>query len=126
MPVWEWLRRNPLRHTRIRLSHLRAECPGRADAPFSFVEGVERAVHVAKQAAGEKAVVVASPNIAQQCLNAGLLDEVAISLIPVLLGSGIPFFANLERAPLVLDGPQITEGSGVTHLRLAINNNNNQ
>jgi dihydrofolate reductase len=62
-------------------------------------------------------VVVASPNITPQCLNAGLLDEIAVSLVPVLLGSGIPLFANLEHAPMVLEGPRITEGSGVTHLR---------
>lgn len=88
------------------------------DAPFTFVtEGVRSAVDRAKAVAGDKIVAVASPTIAQQCLDAGLLDAVRISLVPVLLGSGIRFFDNLGNAPIVLDDhPQVTEGNGVTHL----------
>ncbi len=114
---------HPLGVPVIVVSHTIPDGWPREDAPFTFVEGVERAVAVAKQAAGEKSVVIASPSIAQQCLNAGLLDEVAVSLVPVLLGSGIPLFANLEHVPMMLDGPRVAEGSGVTHLRFDTNNN---
>ena len=68
----------------------------RDGAPFTFVGSVEKAVAQAQDLAGEKTVVIASPNIAQQCLNAGLLDEIVVSLIPILLGEGIPYFANLK------------------------------
>ena len=52
----------------------------RDGAPFTFVsDGVESAVARAKAVAGDKTVGVAGPNIAQQCLNAGLLDEVRIA-----------------------------------------------
>jgi dihydrofolate reductase len=61
-------------------------------------------------------VAVAGPNIAQQCLNAGLLDEIVVKLVPGLFGEGIPFFDNLSSAPVELEGPRVVEGIGVTHL----------
>lgn len=39
-----------------------------------------------------------------------------VSLVPVLLGEGIPFFANLKGAPVELEDPRVVEGTGVTHL----------
>lgn len=87
----------------------------RKDAPFAFVtEGVESAVARAKTVAGDKVVAVATPSIAQQCLNAGLLDGIRVNL--VLLGEGIRFFDNLGGTPIELDDPRVIEGTGVTHL----------
>jgi dihydrofolate reductase len=89
----------------------------RDDAPFTFVtDGIERAVAQAKAIAGEKMVAVATPTITQQCLNAGLLDAISVDLVPVLLGQGIPFFANLRDTPVMLGDPEITQGTRVTHL----------
>ncbi len=89
----------------------------RDDAPFTFVtDGIDSAVAQAKAAAGEKLVGVAGANIAQQCLNAGLLDEIVVNLVPVLLGEGIRFFDNLKGTPVELKGPRVIEGTGVTHL----------
>jgi dihydrofolate reductase len=79
-------------------------------------DGVESAVEQAKAEAGDKIVGVATPSITQQCLDAGLLDAIHINLVPVLLGSGVPFFANLKTAPVALEGPEVVEGAGVTHL----------
>jgi dihydrofolate reductase len=93
----------------------------RDDAPFTFVtDGLESAVAQAKAVAGAKMVAVASANVAQLCLDAGLLDEIQVDLVPVLLGEGIPFFANLKRAPVPLEGPTVVEGKGVTHLRYTV------
>jgi hypothetical protein len=47
-------------------------------------------------------------------LDLGLVDEVAISLVPVLMGKGIPSFANLAHAPHRFDDPVIIPGSRVT------------
>ena len=82
--------------------------------------GVEQAVSAARATAGEKSVVIASPNIAQQALQLGLLDEIAISLVSVLLGDGIPFFARHDGAPTALADPEVVQGSGVTHLRFQV------
>lgn len=87
------------------------------DASMIFVtDGVESAVAQAKKAAGDKSVAIASPSIAQQCLSLGLLDGISVNVIPVLLGDGIPLFANLADAPIRLTGPDVVEGNGVTHL----------
>ncbi len=68
----------------------------RRDARFTFVtDGVESAVARAKATAGARAVAVASANVAQQCLKAGLIDEIRVDLVPVLLGEGIRFFDSL-------------------------------
>ncbi|VVJ24501.1 Dihydrofolate reductase homolog [Amycolatopsis camponoti] len=86
------------------------------DAPFTFVtDGVESAVEQAKKAAGDKNVAVASTKIAQQCLNLGLLDGIQVDLVPVLLGSGVRFFDDLDTTTM-LTGPEVVEGTGVTHL----------
>jgi dihydrofolate reductase len=84
---------------------------------FTFVtDGLESAVKQAKAVAGDKNVVIASAKVARQALDAGLLDEISVSLVPVLLGKGIPWFENLESGPVRLADPEVIQGTGVTHL----------
>jgi dihydrofolate reductase len=88
-----WAGSHPYGAPVLVVSHSVPEGWPREDAPFTFVtDGVESALAQAKTTAGEKMVAVAGPNIAQQCLNAGLLDEIVVNLVPVLLREGIPFF----------------------------------
>jgi dihydrofolate reductase len=85
--------------------------------PVTFVtDGLESALEQAKVIAGGKKVVVASATIVQQCLNAGLLDEIHIDLVPFLLGDGVRLFEHLKLAPVALEDPQVRIGKGVTHL----------
>jgi dihydrofolate reductase len=86
--------------------------------PFTFVtDGIESAVRQAKATAGDRWVTVNGGTIARQALNAGLLDELWISLVPVLLGGGVPFLDGIDNAPVVLDGPfETVQGDRVTHL----------
>jgi dihydrofolate reductase len=104
------------------VTHTKPDGWPREDAPLFHIvlDGLESAIDQAKKAAGDKVVGVAGPNLIQQCLNLGLLDEVRIDLVPVILGEGIPFFANLKDVPIILDGPTLTEGKGVTHLRYVV------
>ena len=91
------------------------------DAPFRFVtEGVEAAISQATAMAGDKAVGVNGPNIAQQALNAGLLDVIHVDLVPVLLGNGIRFFENLRGTPVMLENPTVITGRQVTHLTFRV------
>jgi dihydrofolate reductase len=91
------------------------------EAPFTFVtDGVASAIRQARAVAGDRTVAVASADIAAQALDLGLLDAVAVDLVPVLLGSGKPFFAGLRSAPVVLDTPTVVEGQGVTHLHYRV------
>jgi dihydrofolate reductase len=90
-------------------------------SPFTFVtDGVESAIHQAKQAAGEKDVVVCTASILQQCLKLGLMDEIHIDLAPVLLGAGVRLFDHLGAAPIELERTRVVEAPGVTHLRYRI------
>jgi dihydrofolate reductase len=77
---------------------------------FNFVaDGIERAVVQARAAAGDKSVTVTGgANTAQQCMRAGLLDEIQIGVMPVLLGEGLRLFGligtdliELERMRVV-------------------------
>ena len=86
----------------------------------SVASGIAAARQIARQIAGDKDVSIASADIAAQALDLGLVDEVSISLVPVLMGKGIPYFANLARAPHRFDDPVIIPGSRVTHLRYAV------
>jgi dihydrofolate reductase len=59
--------------------------------------------------------------MARQALEAGLLDEIGIELVPVLLREGTRLFADLEIGPLEFEGPtRVVEGQGVTHLRYRV------
>jgi dihydrofolate reductase len=89
----------------------------RDDAPFAFVtDGVEQAVARASAVAGDRNVGVAGPNVIQQVLDARLLDELTIELVPVVLGEGIRFFDHLTDPPMLFDNPTIIAGDRVTHL----------
>ncbi len=91
------------------------------DAPFTFVtDGVESAVRQARAVADRKDVSIGSPTITQQCLNAGLLDEIVVELVPVLMGQGIRFFDHPSVAPIRLTDPDVIQGTGVTHLRYQV------
>jgi dihydrofolate reductase len=86
----------------------------------TFVNDVATAVATAKEIAGDEDVVISSASISAQALDLGLVDEVHISLAPVLLGSGIPYFASLTNAPHRFDDPVVVQGSRALHLRYAV------
>jgi dihydrofolate reductase len=93
----------------------------RPDSTVHFVtDGIESAVEQAKAAAAEKSVGVHGADTIQQCLNAGLLDEIQVDLAAVLLGSGVRLFDHLAGTPAVLGNPTVTSGVGVTHLRYPV------
>ena len=93
----------------------------RAGSTVEFVtDGIESAVARAKAAAGSKSVGVHGADTIQQCLNAGLLDEIHVDLAAVLLGEGVRLFDHLANTPVVLGNPTVVAGVGVTHLRYPV------
>ena len=83
-------------------------------------DGVESAIEQAKAAAGEKTVALATPTVTRDAYAAGLLDGLSVNLVPVLLGDGIPWFAGISDQPVVLEGPRVVPGDGVTHLHYRV------
>jgi dihydrofolate reductase len=86
--------------------------------PFTFVDGVEKAIAAAREFAGDRDVDVAAGQIGGQALKLGLIDQVVVNQVPVVFGSGRPFFATGALAePLQLENPTtIVRGDRVTHL----------
>jgi dihydrofolate reductase len=117
-----WGGNHPMGRPVVVLSHSVPDGWPREDAPFTFVtDGIESAIEQAKNLAGDKAVGVNGGTIARQCVDARLLDEIWVDLVPVLLGGGTPFFDELMSAPVELEGPtSVVEGTDVTHLRYRV------
>jgi dihydrofolate reductase len=93
-----------------------------ATGTFAFVtDGVESAVHRAQAAAGDKDVLVmGGPTAAQQAVRAGLVDEIAIHMVPVLLGAGSRLFEHLAPEAVELERIELIASPQATHLRFRV------
>jgi dihydrofolate reductase len=86
----------------------------------SFVtDGVERALELAQEAAGEGVIGVSGASVAQQLLRVGKLDEIQVSVTPLLLGGGVRLFEGFE-GPIRLEQTRVVPSDGVTHLRYRV------
>lgn len=91
-----------------------------AGSPFTFVtDGVASAIEQAKAVAGDKHITVGSSTTVQQALQAGLLDEIEIDLVPILLGNGVRLFDYLG-GPIELEQTSAVVAKDVTHLRYTV------
>jgi dihydrofolate reductase len=82
---------------------------------FTFVtDGIESVVSHAKSAAGEKDVqIIGGAEIIQQCLNAMLVDELQVDIMPILLGGGLRLFENLDIDRIRLERTKVEETTPV-------------
>jgi dihydrofolate reductase len=98
--------------------HARETVTKQGGTSFTFVtDGIESALEDARAAAEERDVAVAGgANVAQQYLNAGLLDELQIHVAPLLLGGGVRLFDNVDAERVRLEGTKAIESPAVTHL----------
>jgi len=86
----------------------------------TYVADVDTAITRAKEAAGDKDVLVHGAAVAQLALGAGLLDELQIHVVPVLLGQGRRLFGEPAPRHVELEAIRVLEGDGVTHLRYRV------
>jgi dihydrofolate reductase len=87
----------------------------------TYVDDVRTAMSAAKQAAGDKDVLVHGAATAQLALAAGVLDELEIHLIAVLFGQGRRLFEGLAAEQIELERTRILEGeAGVTHMHYRV------
>jgi dihydrofolate reductase len=87
------------------------------EAPFHFVDGVEAAMAKAQELAGDRTVEVAAGDVGGQVLAAGLVDEVAMDVAPVVLGTGKRFFGSVAAQHLLEDPDVVIASNRVLHLR---------
>jgi dihydrofolate reductase len=86
----------------------------------TFVGDVEDGIAKAQEIAGDRHVTILSPNVIQQALDLGAVDEVWVSIAPALYGEGIPYFAKLDRGHVAFDEPAVVQGKGAVHLRYPV------
>jgi dihydrofolate reductase len=87
----------------------------------TYVDDVTTAMAAAKQAAGDRDVLVHGAGTAQRALAAGVLDELEIHVVPVLFGQGRRLFEGLDPDQIELERTRILEGEGGvvhTHYRV--------
>jgi dihydrofolate reductase len=83
---------------------------------ITFVSDLNTAVATAKAAAGDKYVAVLGADIARQCIQAGLMDEIFVCIAPVLLGDGVRLFDVQGGADVRLELLKLTKASSVTSM----------
>jgi dihydrofolate reductase len=85
------------------------------------VADVTSAMTQAKEAAGERNVLVHGAGVARLALAAGVLDELELHVVPVLFGQGRRLFEGLAAEQIELDRTRILEGEGgVTHMHYRV------
>ena len=87
----------------------------------TYVDNIETAITRAKEAAGDKNVLVHGAATAQLALAAGLLDELEIHLVNVLFGQGRRLFDNLSADQIELEPTRVLQGEGgMTHIHYRV------
>jgi dihydrofolate reductase len=87
----------------------------------TYVDGITDAMTRAKEAAGDKNVMVHGAGIARLALPAGVLDELELHVVPVLFGQGRRLFDGLAAEQIELERTRVLEGEGgVTHMHYRV------
>jgi dihydrofolate reductase len=113
-----WGESPPYHHPVFVLTHhAREPLSMEGGTTFHFVtDGIESALEQARAAAGDRNVSLGGgASVAQQYLAAGLLDEVVVSIVPIVLGGGARLFDNL--GDVKLEQVDSVAAPGVTHIR---------
>jgi dihydrofolate reductase len=90
------------------------------EASYHFVDDVTAAVATARDLAGERTVIVNAGDAGSQALAAGLVDEVAMDVVPVVFGSGKRYFGRIDGQHLLDDPHVVIQGDRVLHLRFRV------
>lgn len=99
----------------------RAPTEGEWHPKLRFVTGgVEEAVRLASEVAGDGVVSASAAGLARSLLGAGLLDELELNVVPCLLGGGVSLFGGIGPAQYDLEQLSVIPSDGVTHVRYRV------
>ncbi len=115
-----WEGRPPTGHHVVVVSHRPRPDGWHPEAAYHFVDDVSAALSTARELAGDATVAVAAGDVGGQALALGLVDEVAMDVAPVVLGTGRPFFGSLDAPHLLEDPHVVIQGDRVLHLRFRV------
>ncbi|MGW3138415.1 dihydrofolate reductase family protein [Streptomyces sp. NPDC001139] len=90
------------------------------DASYHFVDGITAAIDTAQRLAGDRTVAVNAGDVGAQILAAGLVDEVAMDVVPVIFGSGRRYFGGIGEQRLLDDPHVVIQGERVLHLKFTV------
>ena len=87
---------------------------------YSIVGDLETALARARETAGDRNISVMGADVGRQLMNAGVIDEISVHLVPVLFGSGTPLFAEGVGEHVTLEFVGVSESPHATHLRYRV------
>ncbi|SIS18466.1 dihydrofolate reductase family protein [Williamsia sterculiae] len=90
------------------------------EASYYFVDDLNSAMDTAQRLAGDRVVAVNAGVVGGQILAAGLIDEVAMDIVPVVFGSGRRFFGDVDSQHLLEDPHVVIRSERVLHLRYKV------
>ncbi len=104
------------------VTHRGRETDIKGDTSFTFVTGgLDEALRQARDAAGSKNVIVmGGADVLRQCLDAGVVDELTLTIAPVLLGGGKRLFDGIGRTDLEFERTEVIESPYATHIRYRV------
>jgi dihydrofolate reductase len=113
-----WGGRNPFGVPMFVVTHRPEDAP--ADSEFTFVNGLDEAVSRAREAVGDKlAFVMGGADLIRQALRAGYVEELSISIAPVVLGGGKRLFEDFEET-VGLEPLRVAQSPFATHITYRI------
>lgn len=111
-----WNARPPAGDHLIVVSHRPKPDGWHPDADVPFFDDITAAVQEAKRRAGDRVVALCAGDVGGQALALGLVDEVAMDVVPVVFGSGKRYFGPVDSQHLLEDPQVVVEGDRVLHL----------
>ncbi len=115
-----WEGSPPAGHHVVVVSHRPKPDGWHPEASYQFVDDVAQAISAAKVLAGEGIVALAAGDVGGQAIAEGLVDEVAMDVVPVVFGTGKRYFGSAEGRLLLEDPHTVIQGDRVLHLRYRV------
>jgi dihydrofolate reductase len=116
-----WEGRPPAAEHAVIVSHRPRPEGWHPEAPYDFAGSVEEGVARARELAGDGDIGICAGDVGGQALSLGLVDYVAIDVVPVVFGRGKPYFGALADGPVLLEDPEVViQGDRVLHLRYPV------
>jgi dihydrofolate reductase len=116
-----WQGRPPACEQAVVISHRPKPEGWHPEASYHFARTVEEGIARAQEVAGDGDIGICAGDVGGQALALGLVDYVAIDVVPVVFGAGKPYFGGLAEGHLMLEDPDLViQGDRVLHLRYPV------
>jgi dihydrofolate reductase len=115
-----WEAKPPAGDHLLVVSHRPKPAGWHPEADVPFFDDVAAAVQEAKRRAGDGVAAVCAGDMGGQALALGLVDEVAMDVVPVVFGSGKRYFGRIDAQHLLEDPHEVVRGDRVLHLRYRV------